>query len=100
MEGSIESRRVKRGRAPSPPEVLRSEAIRLMVTPGELADIDEIAVGWGVPRATAAWALMLTELQRARSRDMVVAAKLTLPLSVAVDTLRQAGWLVKRRGPE
>ena len=51
-----------------PPEIRRSVEIRVSIRPGEAADLRKIADGWGVPPATAAWAILHEALRRARRR--------------------------------
>ena len=51
----------KVGTAPhprQPREWIRSEAVRVTFRPSELEDLRELAAGWGVPVATAIWALV------------------------------------------
>jgi hypothetical protein len=48
------------------PWLSRTERVAVMVRPGERDDLALIAEAWGVPVATAAWALLSTELGRIR----------------------------------
>ena len=54
------------GRPPSPPELRRTESVRLMVRVGEYADLEAVAEGWGVPIATAAWAIVSEQIAKWR----------------------------------
>jgi hypothetical protein len=47
---------------------VRSEPVKAMFTPVEYADLETIADGWGVPIATALWAIVASELSRLRRR--------------------------------
>lgn len=58
------------GRIKMPPELVRSETIRLQVTPGDKADLEAIAEAWGVPLSTAAFAMVATELAEARGTSL------------------------------
>ncbi len=58
------------GRRAVPDELRRSETVRIMVTPGDLADLRVIASGWGVPFSTAAYAMIATELASARGTSL------------------------------
>ena len=49
-----------------PDELRRSVALRLQLTPGDKADLSHIAKAWGVPVSTAAYAMVATELAKAR----------------------------------
>ena len=46
------------GHPTGPPELRRSESVRVMVRPGEKTDLDVVAEAWGVPVGTAAWAIL------------------------------------------
>ena len=46
------------GHPTGPVELVRSESVRVMVRPGEKADLDAVADAWGVPVGTAAWAIL------------------------------------------
>ena len=54
------------GRPPSPPELRRTESVRLMLRPGEAADLQAVADGWGVPIATAGWAIVSEQIAKWR----------------------------------
>ena len=58
------------GRVPIPAELRRSEVVRVMVTPGDKADLQSIAEAWGVPLSTAAFAMIATELASARGSSL------------------------------
>ena len=58
------------GRVPIPAELRRSEVVRVMVTPGDKADLKSIAEAWGVPLSTAAFAMIATELASARGSSL------------------------------
>lgn len=48
------------------PGALRRRPVGIGVTAQQRAELDEIAAAWDVPRATVAWALIESELQRYR----------------------------------
>ena len=57
----------KHGNPGLPPELRRSERLTVMVRPGDLADLVDLANGWGVPVSAAAWSILsdyLAELRR------------------------------------
>ena len=57
------------GRKPQPRrEWVRSEGLRISFRPGEIADLRTIADAWGVPVATATWAIVHDQLSRWRRR--------------------------------
>ena len=58
------------GRIAVPAELRRSETIRLQLTPGDRADLQAIAEGWGVAIGTAAFAMIATELAAARGTSL------------------------------
>lgn len=58
------------GRIPIPDELRRSECVRVMITPGDKADLTSIAEAWGVPMSTAAFAMISTELATARGTSL------------------------------
>jgi len=82
------------GRAPLAPETRRSELLRLMLRRGELADLRAIADQWQVPAATAAWAILHSELRRFRS----LCPDLGQPLAQDLGVI--ASRQVTRRGPK
>ena len=54
------------GRPGTPHELRRSEPVRLMLRPGEKADLDEVAEAWGVPVGTAGWVIVSEQLAKWR----------------------------------
>ena len=54
------------GRVTAQPERTRTETVRVSLRPSEYDDLATIAAGWDVRLATAAWAILSTELARAR----------------------------------
>ena len=46
------------GRLALDPSLRRSERLTIMVRPGELDDIQQLAAGWGVSMSAAAWSLL------------------------------------------
>ncbi len=60
------------GRKKLPPEVARSEPIRLLVTQGQREDLQEIADGWGVGAATVVFAFVIKELAEIRRMQLVL----------------------------
>ena len=50
------------GRPPTPPELRRTESVRMMLRPGQAADLALVAEGWGVPLGTAAYAIVAEKL--------------------------------------
>ena len=59
-----------RGRVPLPLELIRSHGTRVYLQPGQYADLLTIAEGWGVPPATAAYAMVATFLSGCRQRSL------------------------------
>ena len=55
------------GRPHGPPELRRTESVRLMVRAGEYADLAVIADAWGVPVATVGWVMIHERLAELRS---------------------------------
>ncbi len=47
---------------------IRCRPVKSMFRPPEYADLETIAQGWGVPVATAQWAIVIGELARYRRR--------------------------------
>ncbi len=58
------------GRVPLPPELIRSHGTRVYLQAGQHADLLTIADGWGVPPATAAYAMVATFLSGCRQRSL------------------------------
>ncbi len=56
------------GRVPGPPKLRRSEGLRITFRQSELHDLEEIAEAWELPKATVAWAMVHSELQKCRRR--------------------------------
>ena len=54
------------GRPKLPPELIRSEAIKIQVTPGMLADMQEISGAWGVGVSSVGFAFVASALADAR----------------------------------
>ena len=50
------------GHPTGPAELRRSESVRLMLRPGEKADLEAVAEGWGVPVGTAGWAIVSEQI--------------------------------------
>ena len=48
------------------PELIRSCGVRVFLREGQYADLRTIAEGWGVPPATAAYAMVVTFLAECR----------------------------------
>ncbi len=62
--------RIRSGRKPQPRrEWVRSEGLRISFRPGEISDLRAIADAWGVPVATATWAIVHDQLSRWRRRS-------------------------------
>jgi hypothetical protein len=47
---------------------IRSKPVRTMFRPGEFTDLQQISESWGVPVATAVWAIVHDQLSRWRKR--------------------------------
>ena len=64
--------RGKDGRVAGPVELRRTIQVRSCLRPGEAADLEAVAEGWGVPIGTAAWAIIAERLAewRAVSPDL------------------------------
>ena len=69
-----------------------------MLTPGQRADIDTIAEGWGVPPATAAYAMVATFLSKARQRALDLGPA-GLKLSASCRILAAQGVHATREAP-
>ena len=54
------------GRVAQPPDLVRSQPLKVMLRPGQYADLDAVAEGWGVPIGTAAWAILAEQLAKWR----------------------------------
>ena len=54
------------GRPTGSPELRRSEPVKLMLRPGEKADLEAVAEGWGVPVGTAGWAIVSEQIAKWR----------------------------------
>ena len=54
------------GRPATPPELRRSCSARVMLRPGEWADLVAVAEAWGVPPATVGWAIVSEQLAKWR----------------------------------
>ena len=67
---------------------IRSRPIRAMFRSQEYADLQEIAEGWGVPPATAVWAIVCDQLARWRHRAPELGPH-GLAISAALVILRQ-----------
>ena len=57
------------GHPTGPAELRRSESVRIMVRPGEKADLAAVAAGWGVPLGTAAWVIVSEQIAKWRSES-------------------------------
>ena len=51
-----------------PREWIRSEAVRVTLRPSELEDLQNLADQWGVPVATAVWAIVHERLAHFRAQ--------------------------------
>ena len=60
------------GRKRLPPEVARSQPIRLLVTQGQREDLQTIADEWGVGAATVVFAFVAKELAEIRRMQLVL----------------------------
>ena len=86
------------GAQPSPPRPwVRTVPVRTMFRPHEAAELVEIAKVWGVPTATALWAIVATELARYRRRapdlgehGMAIAAGLAVTRCATDAAVRRA----------
>ena len=78
------------GRPTGPPELRRSESVRVMLRPGEKADLETVAEGWGVPPATAAWAIVSEQLAKWRHEQPELGA-VGVARAAASHTLLKAG---------
>ena len=66
MESDTEKRRPL-GRTAMPPELRRSEAIRIFLRPGEAADLQALADQWDVPKGLALWAIVSDQISHWRA---------------------------------
>ena len=60
----------KPGRVPLPPELVRNNGVRVHLQAGQYADLIAIAEGWGVPPATAAYAMVAQFLADCRGHHV------------------------------
>ena len=67
---------------------VRSVPVKSMFRPAEHADIEAIAKGWGVPVATAVWAIVADQLARWRRRAPEL-GKHGLAIAAAMTVLRE-----------
>ena len=67
---------------------VRSKGIRTMFRPGEYEDLCVIAERWGVPVATAVWAIVADQLARYRKRAPELGQH-GLAIAAALVVLRQ-----------
>ena len=67
---------------------VRSVPVKSMFRPAEHADIEAIAKGWGVPVATAVWAIVADQLARWRRRAPEL-GKHGLAIAAATTVLRE-----------
>jgi hypothetical protein len=64
--------------------------VKTMFRPPEYADLETIAEGWGVPIATAVWAIVVSELARWRSMPPEY-GKQGIAIAAATTVLRLRG---------
>ena len=62
----------KQGVAKLPPELRRSEVVRVSLRPGEMADLETLSRAWNVPPATAAWAVLASYISDCRSEALTL----------------------------
>ena len=60
------------GVAKLPPELRRSEVVRVSCRPGEMVDLETISRAWGVPPSTAAWAIVASYISDCRSEALTL----------------------------
>ncbi len=77
------------GRPPSPPELRRTESVRLMLRAGEAADLAAVAEAWGVPVATVVWAIVHERIAKAR-REPVELGEYGIAITVGLQVTRRA----------
>ena len=68
---------------------IRSRSVRTRFRPDEYADLVAIAEGWGVPVATAMWAIVVDQLARCRKRAPELGEH-GLAIAAALVVLRQS----------
>ena len=78
------------GRPPSPPELRRTQSVRIMLGPGEYADLAAVAEGWGVPVGTAAWAIVSEQIAKWRGQHPDLGAH-GVAIAAASHALQRAG---------
>jgi len=76
------------GRVRGPAPGTRSVVQRTTFRPGEVADLETIAAGWGVPLATVIWAIVHERLAQWRRRAPELGPA-GLAIAAAVTVLRQ-----------
>ncbi len=82
--------RLGSGRDRLPSDLVRSVQARLYLRPGQAADLADIAAGWGVPPATAAYAMVASFLSDCR-RAPAELGKEGLQLRAACLLLKRMG---------
>jgi hypothetical protein len=78
------------GRPSGPPELRRSCSARVMLRPGEWADLVAISEAWGVPPATAAWAIVSEQIAKWRGLTPNLGRE-GLQIAAASHALQRAG---------
>jgi hypothetical protein len=79
------------GHPTGPIELHRSEPVRLMLRPGEKADLEVVAEAWGVPVGTAGWAILSEVIAGWRGQYPELGAH-GVAIAAASHALRRAGW--------
>ncbi len=73
----------KGGRARMAAELRRSDEVRVMLRPWEYRTLQRVAEAWGVPLATAAWAIVADALARTRGWESSYGCELAARLTAA-----------------
>ena len=78
---------------------VRSVPIKAMFRPPEADDLDTIAKGWGVPVATAVWAIVVEQLARWRRQAPDLGPQ-GLAIAAAATVLQMQTGIPAAAGPE
>ena len=97
MEGPARFNSRLRRRSRDPDGWVRTERLRISFYPREMEYLEAIAEAWGVPVATAAWAILHDQLARFR-RQQPNLGPTGLAIAAALAVTRQNGLRVPEGG--
>lgn len=79
------------GAHPVDPSLRRSERLTIMVRPGELDDLQQLATGWDVSLSAAGWALLSDLLAELRGQRPTLGAPSLLLVAASRRVLDRSG---------